>query len=79
MNIEGQYMETYSIFAVSMGNAKVTEEVEFHPTAPVLKYQARVDLDDTDVLKDSVSLSDNIVKEREYFVAPSNEIYKTTK
>ena len=28
MNTEGQYMETYKIFWVSMGNNKITEEPE---------------------------------------------------
>ena len=38
MNIEGQDMEKYKIFVFLMGNAKITEEIEFHPRAPVLKY-----------------------------------------
>ena len=46
MNIEGQYMETCQIFLFPMGNAKITEELEFHPISPVLKFQAREDLDD---------------------------------
>ena len=44
MNIEGQEMETYQLFLVSMGNEKITEGTEFHQRAPVLKYQAREDL-----------------------------------
>ena len=46
---------------------------------PVLKYQAREDLDDKEALKDSVALSYNIEKARENFVAPSAKIEKTTK
>ena len=38
MNIEGQEMETYQFFLVPIGNAKITEEIDFHPRAPVLKY-----------------------------------------
>ena len=45
MNIEGQEMETYKIFLVPISNAKITEEIEFHPRAPVIKCQSREDLD----------------------------------
>ena len=45
MNIEGQEMERYQLFAVPIGNAKITEEIEFHPRAPVIKCQSREDLD----------------------------------
>ena len=38
MNIEGQDLETYQFFVVRIGNLKITEEIEFHPRAPVLKY-----------------------------------------
>ena len=30
MNIEGQDMETDQLFVVPIGNAKITEEIEFH-------------------------------------------------
>ena len=46
MNIEGQDMEKYQFFVVTTGNAKITAEIEIHPKAPVLKYQAGKDLDD---------------------------------
>ena len=46
MNIEGQEIVTYQIFVVPMSNAKISEDLEFYPRAPVLKYQARGDLDD---------------------------------
>ena len=52
MNIESQDMETYQIFVVQMDNAKITEELEFHPRSPVLKYQAREDLGDKESPKD---------------------------
>ena len=45
MNIEGQDIETYQLFSVLIGNAKITEEIEFHPRAPVIKCQSREDLD----------------------------------
>ena len=31
-------MKTYQLFVVPVGNAKIAEEIEFHPRAPVLKY-----------------------------------------
>ena len=62
-----------------MGNVKITEEPEFHLRAPVLKDQARDDLDDKEEPKYSVSPSDNIERAKEDFVAPSSEIDKTTK
>ena len=37
MNSECQEMGTYQIFVVPMGNAKITEELDFHPRAPVLR------------------------------------------
>ena len=39
-------METYQIFLVPMVNTKITEKMEFQPRTPVLKNQAREDLDD---------------------------------
>ena len=38
MNIEGKDMETNQIFVVPMVNAKITEEIEFHPREPMIKY-----------------------------------------
>ena len=55
-------METYQIFVFPMGNEKITEELEFHSRAPVLKYQAREDLDDKDAPTDSVSPIGNLEK-----------------
>ena len=46
MNIEGQEMETYQLFVVLIGSAKILEEIEFHPREPVIQYQAREDLND---------------------------------
>ena len=46
MNIEGQEMDTYQFATFLIGNANITEEIEFQPRAPVIKYQAREDLDD---------------------------------
>ena len=37
MNIKGQEMKMYQLFAALIGNAKITEETDFHPRAPVLK------------------------------------------
>ena len=71
MNIEGQDTETYQIFVVPIGNAKITEEIEFQPRATVLKYKARGDLYYTEAPADSVSRSDNIEKGKGYFVTPS--------
>ena len=79
MNIEGQEMETYQFFVVPTGNAKITEEPEFHPIALLLKYQARENLDDKEAPKDSVAPSNNIEEAKEDFVEPSAEIYKTNK
>ena len=31
-------MKTYKLFEVPIGNTKITEKIEFHPKAPVLKY-----------------------------------------
>ena len=79
MNSEVQDIETYKIFVVPVGNGKNTEEIEFHPRAPVIKYESREDLDDKEVPKDSVAPSDNIEKAKEDFVAPNSEIDKTTR
>ena len=64
-------MKTYQIFVVPMGDAKITEELEFYPRATVLRYKARNDLYDKGAPKYSVAQSDKIVKSKEYFVAPS--------
>ena len=45
-------METYQTFVVLIGNAKVTEEPDFHPRAPVLNFQTREDLVDKEARKD---------------------------
>ena len=79
MNIEGQKMETYKIFVVPMGNEKNTQEVEFQPRATVIKYQARKDLDNKEVPKDSVAPRDIIYKSKEDFLALRAEIDKSTK
>ena len=60
MNIEGQDMETYQIYLIPMGKVKITEELKFHPRAPVLKYQAGGDLYYKEAPKDSEALIDNI-------------------
>ena len=39
-------METFQFFVVPIGNGKIIYEIEFHPRAPVIKYQASEDLDD---------------------------------
>ena len=31
-------MKIYQLFVVPIGNEKITEEIEFHPRAPVQKY-----------------------------------------
>ena len=74
MNIKVQEMETYQIFVVPMGNTKITEEIEFHPRATVLKHQAREYFYDKEAPKYSVAPSDNIEKAKEDFVASSAEI-----
>ena len=38
MNIKGQDMKTNQVFVVIIGNAKITEKIDFHLRAPVLKY-----------------------------------------
>ena len=37
-NTGGDDMKTYQLFAVPIGNAKTTEQIQFHPATPVLKY-----------------------------------------
>ena len=59
-----------------MSNAKITEEIQFHPRPTVLKYKAREDLNDKEAPKDSIAPSDNIEKAKEYSVTPSAEIEK---
>ena len=76
MNIEGQEMETYQIFVFPIGDANITEEVWFHPRAPVLKYQAREYWYDKEVPKNSVAQSDDKEKAKENFVAPISDIEK---
>ena len=34
-------MKTYLLFVVPIGNAKITENIVFHPEAPVLKYHQK--------------------------------------
>ena len=46
MNIEGKEMEMYQFFLVPIDNSEITEETEFLPRAPVLKYKPRNDLYD---------------------------------
>ena len=58
-------METYQIFVVPMDITKIEEGKKFHSRAPVLKYQAREDLDDKEALEYSVAPSDNIEKIKE--------------
>ena len=62
MNIEGQEIETYQIFVASMGNAKITEELDFFLWAPVIKYQSREDFDDKEALRNLVTQRDNMEK-----------------
>ena len=35
----GDDTKTYQLFAVSIGDSKITDEIQFHPAAPVMKYQ----------------------------------------
>ena len=37
-NTRGDNTKTYQLFIVPIGNAKTTEEIQFHPAAQVLKY-----------------------------------------
>ena len=37
-NIRGQEIKTYQLYVVPIGSAKITEKIEFHSEAPVLKY-----------------------------------------
>ena len=55
-------METYKVFVVLSGNTKTTQEVDFHPISPVIKYQAREDLEHKEAHKDLVAPSDKILK-----------------
>ena len=69
-------MQTYQIFLVSMGNNKITEELELwapkDSETPNNKIEKeRYDLDDKEAPKDSVSPSDKIEKAKEDFVSPS--------
>ena len=34
----GGYTKTYQLFAVPIGNAKITDEIQFHPEEPVITY-----------------------------------------
>ena len=38
VNIKVQDMKQYQLFIVPIGNAKITEIIEFHPESPMLKY-----------------------------------------
>ena len=44
-------METYEVFAVRIVNEIITEEIEFSPKEPVIKYQSRGDLNDKEAPK----------------------------
>ena len=41
MNNRGGDTDTYQLFAVPIGNAKTTDEIQFHPAVPVLKYHKK--------------------------------------
>ena len=41
MNIKGQGTKTYQLYVVPIGNAKITENIQFHPEATVLKYHQK--------------------------------------
>ena len=72
-------MNKFQFFVIPIGNEQVTEEREFHPRAPVIKYQSKEYWDYKASHKDSVAPSDKIEKAKEGFVAPSAEIDKTAK
>ena len=38
-NIRGHETKTYQLFVLPIGNAKITENIVFHPESPVLKYR----------------------------------------
>ena len=38
----GDNTKTYQLFAVPIGNAKITDEIQFHPGAPVIKYHQKL-------------------------------------
>ena len=72
-------METYRIFVIPMGDAIITQEIEFHSRAPVIKYQAREYLDYKKAPKNSIAPSNNTEKSKKDFVAQNYKIDKTTK
>ena len=37
-NIRGHDTKKYQLFVVTIGNAKITEKIVYHPAAPVLEY-----------------------------------------
>ena len=37
----GDDTKTYQVFGVTIGNAKITSKVQFHPAAPVIKYHQK--------------------------------------
>ena len=39
--IRGDDTKKFQIFGVTIGNAKITKKVQFHPAAPVMKYQQK--------------------------------------
>ena len=51
MNLWGQEMQIYQFFVLLIVSANITQVIEFHPRAPVLKYQAREDLNDEEAPK----------------------------
>ena len=38
----GNYNKTYQLFAVPIVNAKIIDEIQFHPEEPVIKYHQRL-------------------------------------
>ena len=57
-------MKAYQFFAVLIVNKKITEEPEFHPREPVIKYQAREDFGFKKAPKVSLVTRDKIKNER---------------
>ena len=41
INTRGSDTKTYQLVAAPIGNTKTTEEIQFHPEAPVLKYHQK--------------------------------------
>ena len=38
----GDDTKTYQLFAVPIGNVKITDEIQFRPAAPVIKYHQKL-------------------------------------